>query len=461
MNVSRQVCLLGLGLIAACDSDSVGGPTNGQPGAALDVQVRQVIQGWGVVPLLPVAPQNAAMVDLGRALFFDKALSGNRDVACATCHNPLTEGGDARSLAIGTGAVMAGGVRALGPGRQFTPRNAPSLFNAGLGQFYMFWDGRVNEIGGPGRFAAPTGVTFPGTVTSLLAAQAMLPVTNRVEMRGDPGDKDIFGNTNELAVLPDTGNTAIWKAVMQRVLSYPDYVNMFNAAYPGVPKSLLGFEHAANAIATFERQAFAKTNTAFDRYLQRDDNALTLDAKRGALLFFGRGMCSTCHNGPLLGGQQFANVGIPQIGPGTGSAMPLDAGREDAFGGGVQPPNGPFFQFRVPPLRNVELSAPYMHNGAYPTLEAVVRHYSNVDSAQKSYDVTQLEPALRSTYHGDATTTSKVLTWVDGRLRQPLHFTTEEQRELVAFLKSLTDPSARELSGVAPASVPSGLPVRD
>src|SRR5262249_21634107 len=152
---------------------------------------------------------------------------------------------------------------------------------------------------------------------------------------------------------------------------------MFSAAYPGVPKSLLGFEHAANAIATFERQAFAKTNTAFDRYLQRDDNALTLDAKRGALIFFGRGTCSSCHNGPLLGGQQFANVGIPQIGPGTGSAMPLDAGREDFFGA-QPPPNGPFFQFRVPPLRNVELSAPYMHNGAYPTLEAVVRHYSNV-----------------------------------------------------------------------------------
>jgi cytochrome c peroxidase len=140
--------------------------------------------------------------------------------------------------------------------------------------------------------------------------------------------------------------------------------------------------------------------------------------------------------------------------------MPLDGGSE-LFGGGVQPAGGPFFQFRIPPLRNVELTAPYFHNGAYPSLEAVVRHYSNVDSALTSYDVTQLEPALRSTYHGDAATRQKVLAAADPRVRRALAFTPEEQRQLVAFLKSLTDPAARDLSGVAPATVPSGLPVRE
>jgi cytochrome c peroxidase len=138
----------------------------------------------------------------------------------------------------------------------------------------------------------------------------------------------------------------------------------------------------------------------------------------------------------------------------------LDGGG-DPFGGGVVTTTGPRFQFRVPALRNVELTAPYMHNGAYPTLEAVVRHYSNVDSAVTSYDVTQLEPALRSTYHGDADTRQKLLASVDFRLRRNLGFTPEEQRQLVAFLKSLTDPAARDLSGVKPASVPSGLPVPD
>jgi len=100
-----------------------------------------------------------------------------------------------------------------------------------------------------------------------------------------------------------------------------------------------------------------------------------------------------------------------------------------------------------------------MHNGAYPTLEAVVRHYNNVDSAVKSYDVSQLPPSLRASYHGDAATISSLLTSLDPRLQQPLHLTLDEQRQIVAFLKSLTDPSARDLSGIAPNAVPSGLAI--
>jgi cytochrome c peroxidase len=232
---------------------------------------------------------------------------------------------------------------------------------------------------------------------------------------------------------------------------------MFAAAYPTISPDRLGFEHAANAIAAFETQTFTKTNSAFDRYLAREDNALSLDAKHGALLFFTTARCSSCHNGPLLGAQSFASVAVPQLGPGTGTATPLDAGRGDESVSG--PSRFPRFFFRVAPLRNVELSAPYMHNGAYPTLEAVVRHYNNVDSAVKSYDVNQLPPSLRSTYHGDASTISALLTSLDSRLQQPIRLTADEQRQIVAFLKSLTDPSARDLAGVAPVAVPSGLPI--
>jgi cytochrome c peroxidase len=231
----------------------------------------------------------------------------------------------------------------------------------------------------------------------------------------------------------------------------------FAAAYPSVPQNQLGFQHAANAIAAFEVETFTKTNSAFDRYLARDDNALTVDAKRGALLFFGKARCSQCHNGPRLGGESFASVAVPQLGPGTGISAPLDAGRGDPSIGGQ--PQFPRFFFRIPPLRNVELTAPYMHNGAYATLEGVVHHYNNVDSAVKSYDVSQLEPSLRSSYHGDAATIKTLLSSLDGRLQQPLALSEDELRTLVAFLKSLTDPSARDMSGVIPASVPSGLPV--
>ena len=444
--------------VVACDSDSVGDLGTGPQNISLDSQLRQSINQFGVFPMLPVATQDPALVDLGRSLFFDKILSGNRDVSCASCHNPVAHIGDGQSLAAGTGALIVNGLRRPGPGREFTPRNAPSLFSSALGSFYMFWDGRLNQGFGPGTnaFQTPPGLTLPTGLSGLLAAQAMMPLINRVEMLGVAGDRDVFGNPNEMAQFTDAQNTAVWDAAMKRLLAVSAYLQKFNAAYPTVPASQLGFQHAANAIAAFETQTFTKAGSAFDRYLARDDNALSLDAKRGAVLFFGKARCASCHSGALLGAQQFANGGVPQLGPGTGKAMPLDAGREDIFNS----TQGPFFFFRVPPLRNVELSAPYMHNGAYATLEEVVRHYNNADSALKAFDPTTLDASLRATYHGDAATITKLLASTDGRIRQPLALTVDEQKQLVVFLKSLTDPTARDMSAVTPSSVPSGLPVR-
>jgi cytochrome c peroxidase len=439
---------------AACGDGAVT-PVETSP--SLDAQVRQALNGWGVVPILPPSAPDPALVDLGRSLFFDKILSGNRDVSCSSCHKPSTGTGDGLSLAIGTGALRTGATPTLGEGRQLTPRNAAPLFGASLRPFYLFWDGRVSDFGGQSNFATPAGAALPTGLASVLAAQAMIPVTNRVEMRGIPGDHDVFGNANELAVLADSQYAAIWSALMRRVLAVNAYVQKFNAAYPSVPVGQLGFQHAANAIAAFEVASFARTNSAFDRYLARDDNALSVDAKRGALLFFGKARCSQCHNGPMIGGQFFASVAAPQVGPGIAASAPLDVGRGDPSI--VTQPQLPKFFFRIPPLRNVELTAPYMHDGVYPTLEAVVRHYNNVDSAVKAYDVSQLDPSLRSSYHGDAATISQLLSSLDGRLRPPLGLTADEQRHLVAFLKSLTDPSARDLNGVTPAAVPSGLPV--
>ena len=217
----------------------------------LDTQLRQNIGGWGVVPILPVGQQDPALVELGRSLFFDKILSGNRDVACATCHTMVDHAADALSLPIGTGGVGTGGARTLGAGRQFVPRNAPSLLNQGLGLFYLFWDGRVNEEGGVGQFRTPTGVTMPPEVRSLLGAQAMLPVLNRAEMRGDAGDRDVAGDPNELATIPDESPSQVWAAAMRRLLAIQEYQAKFAAAYPSLPASSLGFAHAANAIAAF------------------------------------------------------------------------------------------------------------------------------------------------------------------------------------------------------------------
>jgi len=447
----ERFCFAILLLGAACErTDTVSAPS-------LDAGLRQDISRWGVVPIGPMPAQDPALVDLGRALMFDPILSGNRDVACATCHHPATHEADGLSLAIGTGGSGLGPGRTLGPGRQFVRRNAPSLLNDGLGLSYLFWDGRITRFGNSFTPAGGPPQGLPGGLPDVLSAQAMLPVLDRREMRGEPGDHDVFGAPNELAAIADSDSAAVWRAIMQRLLAIPEYVDKFHRAFPdfptiGLPE--LRFEQAAQALAAFQISALTKTDSPFDRYLNRDDGALTTAQKRGGRLFFGKALCSSCHNGPLLGGNGFANAGVPQLGPGSPATPPLDRGRADL-------PGQQFYEFafRVAPLRNVELTAPYMHDGAFPTLEAVVHHYNDVPLALRTYDPSQLEPALRATVHGDAATTDSVIRTLDFRLRGPLNLSDAELADLVAFLKSLTDPSARDLSALVPAAVPSGLPV--
>ncbi|MGQ0814566.1 MAG: cytochrome-c peroxidase [Gemmatimonadota bacterium] len=437
-------------MLVACDgriSDSE------PPTLSLDAQLRREIGRWGVIPIGQVPAQDNDVVALGRALFFDKMLSGNRDIACASCHQPSSSLADGLALSIGTGASGLGAARTLGAGREFVPRHAPTLLNSALGMFYLFWDGRVNRFGQePG---APRLPVPPTSQANALLQQPFLTVVNRREMRGNAGDRDVFGNVNELAQISDDQPQAVWQAIMQRLMAMPEYVDMFAAAFPSRPRGTHGFEDAAQALATFQMEAFTKTNSPFDRYLARNDGALTVEQKRGALLFFQRAQCASCHSGPFLGAQQFTNAGVPQIGPGIKKQLPLDLGR-----GELQ--NNEFyrFAFRVAPLRNVELTAPYMHDGAFPTLEAVLEHYNNVPQTLRTYDATtSLSPAVRGLHHGDAATVNAVLQTLDHRLRTPLHLTDAEQRELIAFLRSLTDPSARDLSELVPARVPSGLAV--
>src|SRR5688572_1610865 len=452
--MKRTAFVVGLIMLAACSSDMT--PPDVQPPLTLDAQLRQSIGQWGPIPIGEMPPQNAAEVALGRALFFDKILSGNKDIACASCHQPQASLTDGLALAVGTRATGSGTGRMPGAGRSFGARQSPTLLNSGIGMFYLFWDGRVTRFGQEFPSQLPILPPTNGQPQNALINQVMLTLLSRQEMRGIPGDVDAAGHTNELAMITDDQPQAVWKAVMQRLLAVPEYVQMFNAAYPDKSASTLRIEDAAKAIAIFQMQAFTKTNSPFDRYLKRDDNALTTEQKRGGVLFFGRAQCGSCHSGPLLGGNNFTNVGVPQIGPGGAKQSPLDWGRGELI---PQNPGFAKFAFRVVPLRNVELTAPYMHNGAYQTLEAVVEHYNNVQKALREYDATQLPAAVRPLYHGEQATIDAVSGTVDFRLRQPLNLTDAEKAELVAFLKSLTDPAARELSGIVPARVPSGLPL--
>ncbi len=420
-----------------------------------DSQIRSLMSQADVTAptRLPVAsPQ---IIELGNALFWDPELSGNRDVACATCHHSNTGTGDNLSLSIGVGGFGLGVDRVrVEERRDLVPRNAQPIFNLGYTDWTVFfWDGRVS-LGPDGWFNSPASDRLPSGLDNLLAAQAMFPVTSRDEMRGLRGDVDINGQPNELAVLVDYAARPIWSAITKRLLAIPEYVNLFKEAYPEIPPDELGFQHAANAIAAYESETFTFDDTPFDNYLHGNNDALTQQQKDGALLFFGKADCASCHSGPLLSDQKFYNIAVPQIGDGKGREQPFDYGRARETGNECDR-----YAFRTPPLRNVALSGPWMHNGAFNTLEAVIRHHLNPAESLQKYDPSQLSVLLQDTCQDQPEVIAEILASKSNFATQEATLTDKEIQDLLAFLDAFTSPSGINLENTIPSSVPSGLPV--
>ena len=407
--------------------------------------VRQLAVARQIVPL-PRAPYvRPALSRLGQALAFDKILSGTRDISCMTCHLPAFATGDDRSVSIGQGGTGLGPNRSH-PGGVFIPRNAPALFNMSAMQ-HLFWDGRI-EVDASGAFHTPAGKQITPGMTRVfefgpISALPMFPVTNRDEMRGYNG--------NELAAIPDTDFNAVWGGIMKRLGAIPEYRGLFEAAYPGTRFSDMTFAHASNAIAGFIVEQLTFNDTPWDRFLAGRDDALTSAQLDGAKTFLSL-KCSICHNGSTFSDEQFHNVAVAQVGPGMGDG----ASRRDDFGRmritGLPDDR---YRFRTTPLRNVELTGPYGHDGAITTLRAFVEHYSESDTKLLGYDPSQLEPALRVTALDNA---AAILAQRDPLL-DGVVLSPEIVDKLVQYLSALTDARARNLSRVVPVRVPSGLPI--
>lgn len=457
--LSLILCLLATATVGcgAAGDDRYVFLDNDPAQTALDDELQLAFSAAGVEPVSRPQPEDPALVELGRALFFDKELSGNRNISCATCHHPTAGTGDALPVSLGEGGVGTGANRELGSGA-FIPRNAPHVFNGGVtGVNAMFWDSRVRHDPLSGVLTTPepglntAAPTLPEALplTSALAAQAMFPVTSREEMRGQstatPDD-----------VRDAADNASVWTALMDRLAAIPGYHTLFFAAYPTVTDfGDFTFGHAARAIAAFERETWTALDTPLDRYLGGDTSALSASAKRGGLLFFGRASCANCHNGPLLTDFEHHAVCVPQVGPGKVEA------NEDRGLALETLDVADNYKFRTPALRNVALTGPWMHDGAFTTLEAAVRHHLDPLSSLTGFDVNQLPAPFNTMVDDDPVRNAARVAALSPDHPVSVGLSESEFADLMAFLHALTDPASLNLLGDTPDSVPSGLPVKD
>ena len=410
-------------------------------------------------------------VELGKMLFFDKILSGNLNISCASCHHPLAGTGDGLSLPIGEGGNGLGVTRDTGAGNdsvhERVPRNAPPVFNLGAREFTrMFHDGRVEEDPSePSGFRSPAGDQLPEGLDNVLAVQAMFPVTSGTEMAGQPGENRV---ANEAAAGNLSGPGGVWNLIAASLGAIPEYVDLFRAAYPGEIQSAadITYVQAANAIAAFEAVEWRFDNSPFDQYLEGNRGALSMDQIDGMELFYGKANCSSCHSGPFQTDHGFYAIAMPQIGPGKGdNQQSYSDGRDDFGRERVTGDRNERYRFRTPTLRNVALTAPYGHTGAYNSLESIVKHHLNAVKSLYEYDTGQatLQPradldAIDFVVIDDAARLDEIAE------ANQLHNVTLKEREmhaLLSFLHALTDPAALDMRGDVPMQVPSGLPVRE
>lgn len=412
-------------------------------------------------------PRHEEKESLGKLLFHDKILSGNRNISCATCHHALTDTGDGLSLSIGEGANGLGVARNTGLGDdavpERVPRNAPHVFNLGAIQFSrLFHDGRVEiDPYAPSGFLSPAGADLPAGLDNPLAVQAMFPVTSGTEMAGQSGENDVADAAGD-------GNLPlVWDLLALRLQGIPEYVSLFIDAFDDVSSAAdITYAHAANAIAAYEAAAFRADNSPFDRYLRGNFRALSTDERRGMHLFYGKAGCGDCHTGVLQTDHGFHAIGIPQIGPGKGDNLPGYKDGHDDFGRErVTGDIDDRFRFRTPSLRNVALTGPWGHDGAYNTLEAVVRHHLKPIASASNYDTSQAVLPSRSDLdaedfvcHNDPARRKQIMQVLD---IQPRNLSAREFRQLMDFLHALTDRESLDLRREVPARVPSGLPVWD
>jgi len=282
-----------------------------------------LVETQGLLAPLPLTanapadnPTTPEKVELGRLLFWDPVLSGEKDVACASCHHPRFAYTDARDLPIGA--------------RPIARRNTPTIVNSAF-----------NGMGVLGSYDPSSAPMFWDARARSLEAQALEPLKVHEEMRGD--------------AYPEASAVGI---VVERIAAIDEYRARFTRAFDGT--SPVTPANLGRAIAAFERSLLS-IGSPFDRYMRGDASAMSAAAVRG-MQRFERFGCSNCHKGPMFSDYDFHVLGIPD--------HPTLEESDSGF--------GRMYAFRTPSLRNVALTSPYMHNGVFRSLEDVVDFYDSL-----------------------------------------------------------------------------------
>ena len=425
-----------LGLIGfGCGSHS---PDESAPGAPSEAHFLDRAQAFtplppappdatmhGTGPSAPLEPnirrfESDAAAEMGHRLFFDKRLSGDGQLSCATCHDPEHGFADPRPLADGMGKAK---------------RHAPTLLNVAHHRWFG-WGGKSDTLWsqatGPLESSQEMGGTRGGLARLVYSdpalQEAFRKVTHRTPFPPTPGPQHV--------AFPDALPPGV--AAGERAQEYEQNWSQLSEEAQAEIQAV--FVVAAKSLAAYQRELVTGPSP-FDRYVAalaagESTEAIPFGAseRRGFELFAGKARCFVCHSGPFFSDGEFHNTGAPPLHGGEpedsgrfGDAKLLQADPFNATGAFSADPHGQtaertrllktgseqWGEFKTPSLRNVALSPPYMHQGQFETLEAVVDFYDT------------LENSVGASHHQE-------------QILQPIGLTEVEKQDLLAFLRSLT-----------------------
>lgn len=348
--ISFFVAIISFWLIAGC---------NNSPSKNSDEESKKLAARLNRVSALPLEvkspkdnPFTQEKADLGKLLFYDPILSGDKDVACVTCHHPNTGYSEFLDLSIGPNAHGLGSRRRFNRDNDipFVKRNAQTVLNAAF-----------NGIDGNNRYDPSDASMFWDERARSLEKQALEPIKALEEMRGKNFSED-----------------EILNVVVERLNEIPEYQELFEQAFE--KNNSITIENLSKAIAAFER-TLVTNNSRFDKYMRGDKDAIHISEKDGFELFKSVG-CINCHNGPMFSDFKPHVLGVPR----NNKLPQVDKGIADTFA------------FRTPTLRNLRFTAPYMHNGSLTTLKRVLEFYEDIaNGKERNVDVPseRFDPFIR------------------------------------------------------------------